>query len=438
MEAQKAKAIFRKYKLQMRVLSVVALILYLVYFYFNTSSVTIIAVSLVFIILIRYLRLFLYNKHINSILTKDMDPVLFRAVIAEGDLISQHGAERLSAAYYNQDYQTVIDICTLKLKEQKNEKYRMYYLTFLARTYFELGDSVKLRAVCDQAEERILSGKNPDQLRRKHPVFQFYSLYLSGDYASCRALYESVLQDKRLQSPWQQVHARFAYAIACYCCGDLEAAKESFSYVTETAPKLHLAALSQNYLDAMEAGTEYAPEYRELLPTENFSMSLYEEKKKKLHKFLVVYVCLVVVVVGLVFHFSPANEEGIYAQLSEAVASEFDDFEIVKAFNITYGNEITGYICLIDTAEDGLVFGGLYPADREEGYVFAAKMRGIQVGDEYTAAFGGEYGFPSYHYVCFGLFESEAEVPADVAYRTVEIEVDGKDYIFGMTEFQNW
>lgn len=283
MEEFNSTKIIKKYKTALWV-STLTLLAIFYYIIFTDIDITkTIICFLIFYLLLKLTKVFIYSKYVDSVLTSEFNPKKYKAILEDGDIISRHAMERINAAFYNGDYQTVADICTLKLKDKKFRKYKLAYLTVLGRTYFILQDFEKLRLVCQCFERTAESHKNPEAIRKKFPIFEMFSLYLRGNFIDCKELYEKLLTKKRTTSTkWNEVHTRFIYAIICHKCHYFDLAKLNFSYVICSVPKFNLADIAEKYLTYSEKGEEYTPEQPEILPTENFSLPAYEKIKKRL------------------------------------------------------------------------------------------------------------------------------------------------------------
>lgn len=434
MESLSAKAILKKYRTQYLIAAGILLGLYLLLAYSVKDTLKIWVVALAVIWLAWKVRNYLYNKHINSVLNVELDPVQYREVLLAGNLISTSALERILAAYYNRDYQTVVDICTLKRKEKSCRRHYLHYLNILARTYFEVGDYEKLREACAEAEAFCSSEKSKKELNKADSTFLFFARYLNGEYEACREGLEKLLKEpKTAENKWNEINARFYYAVACYRCAGLESAKKNFTQIIHAAPKMNYAHISQEYLDAMESGTEYQPEYRQIHPTENFTLMQWEDKKKQLRKVAIVGACLWLVISGIPYGYLKIRENALMAQVSEAIRKEYEDFELIGMLDVEYKEEVVNRICLCDTAEDGLVVGVLRAAQTHDGYVFEVYWRDLSVGYGYQTELTG---LPAACYVDVGLFEDETQIPADEEYRTYQIEIDGKTYLFGTTRYK--
>lgn len=349
------------------------------------------AIYAVALLAARMIRVHLYQKYITSILTVECDPVKYKAVLEEGKILSRSAMESVLAAYYTGDYQSTVDICCRQLQDKKAAKHKCFYLSFLARVYFTVGDEDKLRSVCEAFERTVSASPKEEQLRRDHLAFRFYSLYLQEDFAACKALSEACLADQGYMStPFQEGHTRFTYGVSCYKCGDPDTARQQFALVAEKLPLFPMAGISRQYLEAMESGREYRPEFVDLLPTEGFAMPQHD------------------------------------ARIRAAVAAVYDEFEVAGVLDVAYDDQPVTTVCVCDTAQDGLIVGMLYTnEDTETVYLYTAYTN-IEVGRVHYMQ-----TVPEGYMLAFGLYEDTADIPAD-AYQTTEIEVDGNTGYFSV------
>lgn len=294
MKEQKARENIRQYRIRFVIIDVVMLVLVFWIVARDTQSdFQRYMLAIIVVIGALLLRNYFYSKYINAALSEEFDPEQYQANLDAGKLITDSALAQIMAAYYSRDYQKVVDICTFLLKQKRCRRYSLSYWNFLARTYFETGDLEKLRMVCTEAQDFCRTAAQKKVLNRPDSVFLFFFHYLKGEYAECREQMEKMLADpQRGQKKWNNLHFRFYCAIACYRCGDLESAAKYFGEVAQTAPKMNYAPIAQEYLNAIENGTDYQPEYRPLQPAENFTMPQWVKKRKRKRITVIVVACL--------------------------------------------------------------------------------------------------------------------------------------------------
>ena len=90
---------------------------------------------------------------IRSVLVDEMDAIEFQKVVNDNRFVSPV-LYRISSAISAGDYQTVVNIANKQLSNKKAHiKVKYYYLSVLARAYFELRDFVKLNILLKKYKE---------------------------------------------------------------------------------------------------------------------------------------------------------------------------------------------------------------------------------------------------------------------------------------------
>ena len=258
-----SKAILKKYKLcLLGVFGVfVAIAIILLVF---TDSKFLYGLSLLMAFLsIKIFGAIFYNKFFNSILTNEVNLPKYIDLIESGKIASNNLFEHLYIAYYSGDYNKAINICKMKLKNKKFAKYKHYYLLMLARSYFEIGDLENLNKVNEMFKSFIVTNKNGNNIKEKLIYFKFVEMYMSGDFATAKELYEKLYLEQKANPSkvkLNDVSIRFTFAICCYKCGEFGKATELFNDVIALAPTFHYAEISKRYLVAIDNNTEYIPE----------------------------------------------------------------------------------------------------------------------------------------------------------------------------------
>lgn len=422
-----AKAIVKQYRVTRGCLLAVLLAVVFLTAFLVREIRYMLAIYAVALLAARMIRVHLYQKYITSILTVECDPVKYKAVLEEGKILSRSAMESVLAAYYTGDYQSTVDICCRQLQDKKAAKHKCFYLSFLARVYFTVGDEDKLRSVCEAFEHTVSASPKEEQLRRDHLAFRFYSLYLQEDFAACKALSEACLADQgHMSTPFQEGHTRFTYGISCYKCGDPDTARQQLALVAEKLPLFPLAGISRQYLEAMESGREYRPEFVDLLPTEGFTMPQHDALIKRVRIIritgAVVAVAAAIGAAAIVLLSGGKHD----ARIRAAVAAVYDEFEVAGVLDVAYDDQPVTTVCVCDTAQDGLIVGMLYTyEDTETVYLYTAYTN-IEVGRVHYME-----TIPEGYMLAFGLYEDTADIPAD-AYQTTEIEVDGNTGYFSV------
>lgn len=95
----------------------------------------------------------LANKNFLPPLFTDLDPEKFKDKIDVAKSFQFCIPYRMYYAFYSGDYRQTVNICSAMLKKKMIKRYKLRYLSFVGKVYFELGDSEKLKLVCDKFDE---------------------------------------------------------------------------------------------------------------------------------------------------------------------------------------------------------------------------------------------------------------------------------------------
>lgn len=274
MDENNVKLILRKYRFCVLGCVYTAAIVVILVLFLTDNSFLFFVAALLFLLFRKIIGVYFFNKYINSILFKELNPLLYNAVFETGKIVSNHLFEKIYFSYYSGDYQTVINICSAKLKDAKHKKYEYWYMLYLARSYFDLGDFENLSLIYDRFQTTTEADAKCEQIRNKYIYFKFIGLYLKGEFAECKELYEGLLSNTKPHNSktlkLNDIQTKFTYAISCYKSQDTENATKIFNYIVTEAPQLYFAVISQKYLNAIESGIEYQPEYTAVSVNENF------------------------------------------------------------------------------------------------------------------------------------------------------------------------
>ena len=116
-------------------------------------------------------RVRLHNKYIDSILARELDPYKYSALYREWGVVTSPFIEGVYSSYYMGDYDAAIKICQSKLADPKCAKYQYAYMLFLARAYFDRGDTENLRKI----NERFRMSLQKEKMRKKSKIGSFIS-----------------------------------------------------------------------------------------------------------------------------------------------------------------------------------------------------------------------------------------------------------------------
>ena len=295
---QKAKARARRYRVVYSCLTISAALLALTpavwaTFVLHDRYWMILLTLFLSLVMRRVLTFITYQKYVMGCLMKELDPPLYRALLDEVRFAAYPGVDHLFAALHLGEHQTVIDLCAIKMADPKCARFTLFYLLFLAPTYFELGDMEALCQTLDRYDAYLTTRKDADKQRALHRDMEYYRAFSTGDYDACRALVQPFTTEGN--RPISRAEYSLLYAIACYRSGDIESARGAFETVVQIAPKLHFAAVAATYLGAIDSGEAYEPPVTILTPDPSYQPPRYparERLQKRLRRILYIIIAI--------------------------------------------------------------------------------------------------------------------------------------------------
>ena len=150
------------------------------------AKICISVISLLSLIASRYI---LSRKYIGSVLDTDLDPETYKALFLSLKGNDKYSVNEIFCDYLLNDYETVFNICKLKLADKKCKSKTPVYLLYIARIHFDTGNYEKLEEICQELDSYFSTQKNGTTLRNKYKLFTFYNLYLDKKYDDCYNLY---------------------------------------------------------------------------------------------------------------------------------------------------------------------------------------------------------------------------------------------------------
>lgn len=280
---QKAKALARRYRVVHACLTILAALLSLApaiwaAFVLHNRYWMMLLTLFLYLVLRRVITFITYQKYVMGCLTKELDPPLYRALLAEVRFAAYPGVDHLFAAHYHGEHQTVIDLCAVKMADPKCARFSLFYLLFLAPTYFELGDMDALAQTLDRFDAYLATRKDADKQRALHRDMAYYRAFTKGDYKACRDIVQPLMTEGN--HPLSRAEYSLLYAIACYRLGDIESARVAFAAVVQTVPKMHFAAVATTYLDAIDAGKAFDPPVQVLTPDPSYQPPRHPDRER--------------------------------------------------------------------------------------------------------------------------------------------------------------
>ena len=225
----------------------------------NTGLAIMLTLAALFVSRLAYLKAF------NSDIVFGDDPLDMKSRLERFDrlkLLKPRVQLLATTALGAGDYRRMTDVCFSRIKKVKvksAEKVRL--LVTLMFSAFARGDDEYLQQLLTTYLNLISTDV---KLQNISSVHRFYRHYLNGtddDLDQCIAFAKNAIEEIGVQTknPFcaeALVLLRFMLAVAYYKRGKLDLAKSTFEQLCKAAPKMELAAISEQYLEAIASGTE--------------------------------------------------------------------------------------------------------------------------------------------------------------------------------------
>ena len=354
-------------------------------------------------------------KYIMPVINEQLDTKLFKELIYSTNNNNKYALEEVLSAYLEGDYNTVVNICSLKLADKKCAIHKFSYLQYLGRVYFDLGEFEKLQEVCNDFESAISKKKNADGIRKSNKLFQYFKSYLEGNFEGCYELYRNLYEDPNYcKTKLIKVQIGHSYGVACYKTGRMDEAKSVFAYVAEIADKLNYGNMAKRYLNAISGNHQYKYEKTEIEIEKEFSVGApHKPTVKKSH----LIICLVSIAFLMIMA-TAVSIKGLPKAPKGAIASQTEIGEVIKTFAL---NEEGDSLCLYQNKTGAYCVAYLDCAEKDK-YVCKITEKGISEKYQYTIS-----APDSDLSIYYSVYKNKEDMP-DSAYAVFEYGQDGKAY----------
>lgn len=377
------------------------------------------------LIISRYSVIIIAKKTLLPVLHKELDAVEFQKIVKDKYLVSPL-IYRTMAALASGDYQTVINIATKQLYNKKNHiKLKCYYLSVLARAYFELRAFNDLKVVCAKYEEYKALFASKSFFEASDSLWSYYQYFLNNDYESCIVLCKeknSNINPKKHDAKIKKLTNDFLYAVACYEKGEKEAATNTFSNIVDYAPKMHVANVSKKYLEAIKTNSQLEI-FEKVIPQENYQI-FDSNKLKKVHRNRIIISILFsfFAVLMIVSYHMDAKTKEYEKDLNNALQQHYDQAEFIKYFDIKANDEYIDALCVVNT-KNGWDLASIVTYDEGETSDIIILIKNIDINQSYCIK-----SAVSEYYIGFQIHSSE---PKDTnLYYIVDFTYNNKNYWF--------
>ena len=179
MKSDYEKAI-QKYFTACIILGVVLILLWNIAYFTMRSYIGAVISFFALLLIIKFAIRMIANKTLCPVLFEKLDAFAFQKIINDKRFIAPV-TYRIGAAIFTGDYQTVVNIAVSQMRKKKcSIKVKSFCLSILARTYFELRDFEKLRALLAKYEEYKEQYPSKSFLRTTDSVWRYYQYFFGS------------------------------------------------------------------------------------------------------------------------------------------------------------------------------------------------------------------------------------------------------------------
>ncbi|MBO5967240.1 MAG: hypothetical protein J6S14_01940 [Clostridia bacterium] len=364
----KAKQIYKKYTDNMRFITIIGYVLYLVLCLFLISALLFpLAVALVvpMLLILRKLKLIKFRKHILGVILDDLDAPLYREVIKSSGIGTRNIFWNIQSEFYIGNVRGAIELCEASLKAGAIKKKDLRaVLTLLAGWYFIGGDDEGVASACRRYRELGEPKIKTEQTRRMAKIIANYEAYLSGDY-------EAILRPTgaKRKGALYPLASSFEEAFIDMKKGESEQARAIFSALAVSAENTVFGMIAKRAVDVIDNGGTYRDaamiEFEPIDTKE--TIDNYVKVSKKATKTKRIYLLILVLAVAIMLpgavksYISDVDEVVTHAVLKQV----YGDVEILDIVSFNLNGEKTEKIFIADVG-DQLIVGSKYWNDDGE------------------------------------------------------------------------
>ena len=364
----KAKQIYKKYTDNMRFITIIGYVLYLVLCLFLISALLFpLAVALVvpMLLILRKLKLIKFRKHILGVILDDLDAPLYREVIKSSGIGTRNIFWNIQSEFYIGNVRGAIELCEASLKAGAIKKKDLRaVLTLLAGWYFIGGDDEGVASACRRYRELGEPKIKTEQTRRMAKIIANYEAYLSGDY-------EAILRPTgaKRKGALYPLASSFEEAFIDMKKGESEQARAIFSALAVSAENTVFGMIAKRAVDAIDNGGTYRDaamiEFEPIDTKETIDNYVKVSKKATKTKricLLILVLAFAIMLPGAVKSYISDVDEVVTHAVLEQLYGEVEILDIVS-FNLN--GEKTEKIFIADVG-DQLIVGSKYWNDDGE------------------------------------------------------------------------
>lgn len=401
MEKHKEK-IMRKYCVLCSITGIALISLWIAIYFAIPGNIIAIFSLLVISVLMRLIIGIIANETIASVLFNDLNAQQFHQIITNNKHFLPPLSYRINAAFFTGDYQTVVNIVSCQIRKKRcSIKEKLFYLSLLARVYFELRDFDKLNLLLKKHDEIRKLYPSKKLVNTANSIWSYYRYFLDGNFEACKTICREKhleLNSKAWDAKIRKLNNDFAYAVACYENGDTNDAIEYFESIISYAQNMHSSELSARYVEAIKTNSKMTL-LSEIVPEKDFQP--YDDRTtKKIQRHRIVTTILltlfcVFVISSEVIDFIVDRKQNQYnseynstivefeRDLSNAIARNYDNANFIKYFNVADGTQHIDSFCLIEHG-NGLDLASIVTYDSGESLDLIILIEDIQIPNHYS------------------------------------------------------
>ena len=413
----KTKQIYKKHTDNMRFITIIGYVLYLVLCLFLISALLFpLAVALVvpMLLILRKLKLIKFRKHIRGVILDDLDAPLYREVIKSSGIGTRNIFWNIQSEFYIGNVRGAIELCEASLKAGAIKKKDLRaVLTFLAGWYFIGGDDEGVASACRRYRELGEPKIKTEQTRRMAKIIANYEAYLSGDY-------EAILRPTgvKRKGALYPLASSFEEAFIDMKKGESEQARAIFSALAVSAENTVFGMIAKRAVDVIDNGGTYRDaaliEFEPIDTKEtidNYVKASKKTAKTRQIRLLILVLAFAILLPGAVKSYLSDVDEVVTHAVLEQLYGEVEILDIVS-FNLN--GEKTEKIFIADVG-DQLIVGSKYWNDdgemmivtyvrptyseleEEESLIYSFNPRGtseflyIKIYDSFVAVFENDH-----------------------------------------------
>lgn len=372
------------------------------------------------------------RKMIYGELLDNQNAPLFYHVVHQGKQYDEYGIIQIQAELFVGNYANAISASRKKLADGKCfKKCRYAYLTFLAHSYFALGDDARLKEICDWYDQCMAVEKKKVKRINGPTIFDFYRAYLNRDLDTC----ERFLSQKTT-CPAMQTERNFERARLLLLKGETQAARELFAQIADSAPMVSYGVLAKQAVKTIDAGECYSAPYENFTENVDFTVApltkaLRRRRIISVACWVIMAVCFLIMIAGIIL--SGFQEYDTRKELQTALARDYGKVEIIEMFYLEKGDEVLDAMFIAKT-DDTVLVGAMYWYEDDDTLYYD-----IQAAKTISSFDNRPY--ETFCFVCvttdytgYGFFCNDVSYLTQNVYHTKSFVLNGKTYYFVIDE----